>query len=631
MAKYWEDRRLQLLAQMERDEAALNAKLAKVYDAEEAKLRRDIAAYYAHYGEKNVIAYRNLLASLSDDDRRLLIERMDDFGRKYPQYAHLLPVRESIYELDRLEGLQYSIWLQQMEIGALEQSEFQRHLAEQARRAANLAAEELGFGGNFYSVNDAVIRATVGARWASGKNFSDRIWDDRRKLAGYLSDDLAKGFARGLEYSEMAKALTHRFSTATRSDARRLVYTEGTFVFNEAQAQVHEQEFDYYQLSTITDTKTCKVCKSIEEKQASEPVAFKDRKPGVNFPPIHANCRCSYIVAVADWDEWIERQVAKEGGDYIQERDREKPEAAEQEAPPMRANRSAKVYSKLDREDADRIAQIVDDAPDSAVKRLYLKREGELNLGDTTERSSHFTPNGVTVNMNVKNTLQDTKRAQGAVWFHEHGHQIDYLTTGSDRFRDKVRRLGLREKAYASTAYKDGLFEKTIKAEVDDLVKARQSALKARRKELIAQLDYQALYDEGFIGVGDFAVIDRMRKSYTDDAEFRSFLNESVGNVTKKSAYESIEKEVRRLTDNQRADLSDILEGATKCKIRAGWGHGKKYWAEREGYHLPKEAFAEFFSAELMNLESLEVLEKWLPKSKAVFDDIIAAIERGEL
>ena len=44
--------------------------------------------YYQEYGKNNVIEYRKLMEALSDEDKRLLIEQMDEFAKKYPQYAH---------------------------------------------------------------------------------------------------------------------------------------------------------------------------------------------------------------------------------------------------------------------------------------------------------------------------------------------------------------------------------------------------------------------------------------------------------------------------------------------------------------------------------------------------------------
>lgn len=315
--RYWSERRDELVAQLADDEDELNRRLAELYEREIDRLEREIAAYYQAYGEGNVIEYRRLLADLSDEDRRLLMEQMDDFAAKYPQHAHLLPVRASIYRLNELEGIQASIRVQQLRIGAIEQDEMRAHFERQARRAADLAAEEMGFGGSFHAISAQVVRETVGAAWARGGSFSERIWANREKLASYLNDDLAKMIARGAAYEEVARALRDRFEGVSRRDAMRLVYTEGTFLLNEAQAMVHEQDFEFYRLSCVHDKRACEVCRGLESAQAENPARFSERVPGVNFPPMHPWCRCSYEVEVPDWDGWIDSYVAKRGGDAV--------------------------------------------------------------------------------------------------------------------------------------------------------------------------------------------------------------------------------------------------------------------------------------------------------------------------
>lgn len=222
--EYWRERRDEFLAQLEKDESALRKRLEKVYASEAAKLDRLIAAYYAQYGEDKVIEYRRLLQSISAEDHTLLMERMDDFAKKYPQYADLMPVRESIYRLNELEAIQLQIRIQQYEIGAIEQAELQRHFSEQARRAANMAAEELGFGKDFYRYDSEVVKATVGAAWAAGEDFSARIWANREKLASYLNDDFSKLIARGVSYDEISRELRARLNHSGTRTAMRLVY-----------------------------------------------------------------------------------------------------------------------------------------------------------------------------------------------------------------------------------------------------------------------------------------------------------------------------------------------------------------------------------------------------------------------
>ena len=192
---YWTDRVDDLKKWMEKNEEKTKKRLSSYYDKEWSRLDKEIASYYAKYGTDNVIEYRNMMQKLSDDDIKLLMEKMDDFAEKYPQYAHLMPVRESIYQLNRLEGLQYSITLQQLEMGAITNEEVTDYLNDLAVKGLNMSAEVMGFGKNFYSVNSDIVKQFVNTAWSNGENFSQRIWGNSEKLANYLRNDVAQGFA----------------------------------------------------------------------------------------------------------------------------------------------------------------------------------------------------------------------------------------------------------------------------------------------------------------------------------------------------------------------------------------------------------------------------------------------------
>ena len=75
-----------------------------------------------------------------------------------------------------------------------------------------------------------------------------------------------------------------------------------------------------------------------------------------------------------------------------------------------------------------------------------------------------------------------------------------------------------------------------------------------------------------------------------------------------------------------RSSLSDIAEGVTKGKVQAGFGHGKTYW-ERQTDGVAKEAFAEFWEC-VANPEQWEVLKKYLPKSTAIFEEMIKELAK---
>ncbi len=299
---YWTERQKELNRKLEKDEADLKKRLSSFYDVEGSSLEKQIASYYQRFGVDSVIQYRKLKESLAPEDRKLLMEQMDEFAEKYPQYEDLMPIRKTIYKLDRLEGLQYSIKMQQLKIGAITNEKLTEHLNRQAMRGINAAAEVMGFGKNFYFASPDIVKLFVNVAWAEGKNFSSRIWENTDKLANYLNTDIAQGFARGDSYEKLVKAIRERFDKVSRNDAYRLIYTEGTYVMAESTMHPFQDDFEEYRVSTVGDGKVCRICRGLEDQT----FRIKDRQPGVNFPPLHTWCRCTFEIVVKDWDKWME-------------------------------------------------------------------------------------------------------------------------------------------------------------------------------------------------------------------------------------------------------------------------------------------------------------------------------------
>lgn len=299
---YWTNRQEQLKKEMEKDEIRLKERLSSFYNSELKSLEKEIAAYYQQYGKNNVIEYRKLLEKLPEEDKRLLIERMDAFAEKYPQYAHLMPVRASIYKLNRLEGLQYSIYMTQANIAGYTDAQAAEYLTKLSRKSMNTAMETLGFGKNFYAINSDAAKQFVNTPWSNGENFSTRIWGNTQKLANYLNQDIAQAFARGDSYERIVRNLRARFSRVNRNDAYRLIYTEGTYVMAEASMHPFTEDFAQYKISTVGDGKVCPICRAMAKKIFE----IDNRQPGTNFPPFHPWCRCTFEIVVEDWSAWMD-------------------------------------------------------------------------------------------------------------------------------------------------------------------------------------------------------------------------------------------------------------------------------------------------------------------------------------
>lgn len=295
---YWSKRLQELDASLIKDEKQLFSELSKYYEQEYAALDKEIAAYYAKYGEENVIAFRTLLLELPDADKQLLLQNMDEFAKQYPEFADLLPVRESIYKLNRLEGLQTSIVLQQLKIGAIEQSKFREHFEKQALKYANYAAEQLGFGTNFYRIDSEMLQVVIGNPWCNGKDFSERIWANREALAQTLQNEIANGLIRGEDYKTMSRILQQKFENTSQKQAERLVFTEDTYLSNEAKIRPFERNaaYTHYEYLCVEDHRTCETCRAL----SGQTFEISKRNAGLNFPPMHPWCRCTVMPVVED-------------------------------------------------------------------------------------------------------------------------------------------------------------------------------------------------------------------------------------------------------------------------------------------------------------------------------------------
>ena len=231
----------------------------------------------------------------------------------------------------------------------------------------------------------------------------------------------------------------------------------------------------------------------------------------------------------------------------------------------------------------DALHDIIDKSNNANLKAVWDKYENELMVGDAHKKGGAYA-------MGKSLYIDIDKCAKGnsfdkpyQVVFHEAGHGIDSAC------RKLVNESGVFA-SHFSGAYKGGVFPQTIKDEVMELVNAYDKQLKQ---------EYKA----------------RGEKYY------------------KVYAYKALENEIRAYSSYARADLSDILEGATNGKVQCGYGHGATYWKDRTiggiSDGLATEAFAEMTDSTMSNPESLELIKKYLPKSYKIYEKMLEVMLNG--
>ena len=262
----------------------------------------------------------------------------------------------------------------------------------------------------------------------------------------------------------------------------------------------------------------------------------------------------------------------------------------------------------------DAMHDIIDKCDNETLRGVWDKFEDELRVGDAHKKGGAYA-------MGKNLYLDIDKCAKGnsydkpfQVVFHEAGHGIDSACRGL------AKESGVFA-SHFSGAYKGGLFPQTIKDEVNDLVNAYDKKLKQAFKDHAK--DAKWFYDNGFISKRNYDWV--LDGTYSVDVVIPKY--------RKSFAYNALQKEINGYNSYARADLSDILEGATGAKIQCGYGHGASYWRDRTiggiSDGLATEAFAEMTDSTFANPESLELIKKYLPKSYKLYEEMLGVLLNG--
>ena len=146
---------------------------------------------------------------------------------------------------------------------------------------------------SFQHIDSKEIDKVVNSKW-SGKNYSNRIWSNTKALSRDIKEELLINLVTGRSNKEVADIIANKFAQGS-SVARRLVRTESAYLSAELNFKAYkEMDIEEYQFLATLDLKTSEICRKMDL------MFFKvrDRKVGVNCPPMHPWCRSTTVPIV---------------------------------------------------------------------------------------------------------------------------------------------------------------------------------------------------------------------------------------------------------------------------------------------------------------------------------------------
>lgn len=637
--EYWLERALDLEESLHRPAELVVADLDKAYRSAERQIEADISRWYQRFANNNGVV------SLADARKLLTSGELKEFKwtlEEYKQHAKEnldgrwqkeLENASARWHISRLEALKYQLQntaevLYGNQLDSFDALLKQTYLNGYGQTAYTIQVG-LGIGWDIAGLNDRAIKTVLYKPWAlDGRNFSDRIWENKQALVGELHKQLTQNLMRGGNLNDVIDSIEKKFGVS-RSNAARLVYTENAYAVSVATGDSYRATgVEKVTFIATLDERTSDVCRDMD----GTIIDMKDYQPGVTVPPLHPWCRSTtapYFADMAGLGERIARD--EDGKNYFVPRDMKyhdwektfmkDPETGEAGSKEGLVPVSAGVIRFYDstlakafgKENYDACMDILEGCGNPDAQALWNAYQEGIGINTVKYRGHECCDWTASLKINLKNDMQGSfYEKPGQVVFHESGHAIDMIAsrrfgfdTGTGKFYSPSDIFSLR--------YKDGLFPKTIKAEVEAMIIAKEETIKEEFKAY--STDYQWLIQHGYLEKWKYDF-------YLKNGQWLG----GEPSYTKELVYQAIKNEIRPLNYYQKANLNDMLEGATDGKI--GQGHGKAYF-KKNAWALPTEAFAEMYDATISNPESLEVIKQYLPKSYGVFCDMMKELVEG--
>lgn len=624
--KYWIGRFTQMEQAQHKAAVEVADEIERQFKTAQHEVERQLSTWYQRYAVNNQVSMKEARRQLNTKELKEFRWTVNEYIKHGKEngisadWSKQLENASARFHVTRLQAIQLELQntvevLYGGQTDALDALMKKTYLDSYYHTAFEIQ-RGVGVAWDIAAVNQKAIVTIINTPWTvDGRNFSERIWANKQALIGELRTQLTQNLMLGKSPPESVKIIAAKMGVAEHKTAR-LVFTESAYFQAVSQGNCYKVlDVRKFQFIATLDDRTSDVCREMD----GQVFDMRDYQPGVNVPPLHPWCRsCTapYYEDLAGIGEraardpetgqtyYIPRETKYEDWKQSFVDDGSKQGLTSVASAPVRTYSSA-IASRLGKSHYDAMRDILDNCGSSDMREVWDKYEADVGVADTNERKRAHCDWNASIHVDLVGS------AKGSSWdkpyqtvFHESGHAIDMIAG-----RNAADAASCHPNYLYSATYKNGLFPKTIKDEVDALVSARDKVMKAEFKAHATDFDW--LHQHGYITTWNY---DYFKK-------YGSWIG-GAPKYSKSMAYKAIEDEIRALTPFAKADLSDIMEGATREKIQVGWGHGNGYWKYGD-WTLATEAFAEMVDSTASNSESLGAIQKYLPGSYKVFLDML--------
>lgn len=281
---YWNKRAINRMTMAEKQSETYIKRVKKIYEQAFRNIDGEIARVYKNYSKETGLDVSKLKELLTVKETSKTWKTLKRQGLdKYIQDNYKS-------RISRLEQIQAQIYAKAKLIYPKEELQntmcYKGVVNNSYYKAVYDTQMGTGYNFGFSEIDNNLVNSILNEKW-SGKNYSERIWTNTDILADSVSQIVGGALLSGQSIEKTARQIQDRFDVA-KYYAERLVRTETNHFNNEADAMAYESMgVDKYVFVATLDSRTSEICQEMDNKVFE----YKDREVGVNYPPLHPNCR----------------------------------------------------------------------------------------------------------------------------------------------------------------------------------------------------------------------------------------------------------------------------------------------------------------------------------------------------
>lgn len=321
-SEYWQERFKQMEDAQHDTSVQKVQEIQKQFDRSITAINGKINAWYQRLADNNGISMQEAKKLLNAQELKEFQWNVDDYI-KYGKENKINGAWEKELEnasarvhIGRLEALKIEIQQEAEKLYGNCVDEIDQHIRNTYTSDFYHTAYEIqkgvGVGTTINRLDPRTVEMIVCKPWAvDGKNFSDRLWENKTKLINNLHNSLSRMCITG-EAPDRAIAEISKQMKVSRAQAGRVVMTESAAVANKVRQDcMKELDVEQFEVVETLDSHTCETCGGMDGKH----FPMTEFQIGVTAPPFHPNCRgCTCPYFDDEFDSVGERAARGEDG-----------------------------------------------------------------------------------------------------------------------------------------------------------------------------------------------------------------------------------------------------------------------------------------------------------------------------